>query len=440
MLQKTTNFFDRLCQKYTPDPFVFAIILTFIIFISGVLWTPSSVNQMTQYWGDGLWALVPFTMQMAMMLIGGYIMATTPPMKKLIALLARQVKNPSQAVLVTSLATSLACWINWGFGLVIGGFLCLEMIKAVPKANFRLLVASAYSGFLVWHGGISGSIPLTIATSGAANFTEKAIGSLIPISDTIFAPFNIMAVLGVGICVSLFNWYMAKNDDVQKETHLKDISQPVSADDKVLYPAQKIERSRVFSLTIAALGMSYLFVKIFRGEFRFDLNGVNFIFLFTGIALHGNLKNFIAAFNQGTSRVGPILLQFPFYAGMMGMMSHSGLAELMSNFFVRISTVETFPLLTFYSAGILNLFIPSGGGQWAVQGPIVIAAAKDLGVDMAKAAMAVAWGDAWTNMLQPFWALPILAISGLRLGDIMGYCVSILVVSGIVLSLVFMFC
>ena len=170
-----------------------------------------------------------------------------------------------------------------------------------------------------------------------------------------------------------------------------------------------------------------------------NLNTINIIFLFCGIILHKKPISFLTAVNEAAGKLGPILVQFPLYASIMGMISHSGLATLVSQCFVDVATKETYALWTFYSAGLLNLFIPSGGGQWAVQAPIVITAAKALGADIPKAAMAVAWGDAWTNMLQPFWALPLLAIAGLHLRDIMGYCILVLFVSGAFLSLIFLY-
>ena len=169
--------------------------------------------------------------------------------------------------------------------------------------------------------------------------------------------------------------------------------------------------------------------------FDLNINIVNLIFVVLGIVFHGTPKRFLAAVANAVKTAGGIIIQFPFYAGIMGMMVASGLAGVVSEAFVSISNENTFHLFTFYAAGIVNFFVPSGGGQWAVQAPIMLEAAQSLGVDYSKTAMAIAWGDAWTNMIQPFWALPALAIAGLRAKDIMGYCIFVLLLSGIVISI-----
>lgn len=436
VVSTSANFFDRLMRKYTPDPFILALILSAIIFISGLFFTDASPKAMVIHWGDGFWKLIPFTMQMVMVFLGGYVLAATPFIRNLLDKLAKKIRTPGEAVLIISFVACLGCFLNWGFGLVIGGLLCRELGRSIPKANFRLMVASAYSGFLVWHGGLSGSIPLTIATPG--NFTEKAIGGLIPVSETLFSTFNITALLLLFFLLPLTNWLMGSNDPKNYVTIIEEEDTHKVEESTPKMPAEKLEHSRSITLIAGGMGLLYVFFLILDSKFSLGLNIVNFLFLFLGCFLHKNPKEFIAAVEQAASRVGPILLQFPFYAGIMGMMQGSGLDKVIASAYVQIATPATFDLLTFYTAGFLNLFIPSGGGQWAVQAPVVIEAAKELGANLPQAAMAVAWGDAWTNMIQPFWALPLLAIAGLKLRDIMGYCVMALFVSGIVLSAIFL--
>ncbi len=439
MFQASATFFDRVMRRYTPDPFLLALLLTLTLFIMGITLTSASPKEMVSYWGDGFWSLTTFTLQMVMILVGGYVVALAPPVNRFLTIIASYVKTPGQAIVMVTLGALTASVINWGLGLVVGGILCRKIIKTVPTANFRLMVAAAYSGFLVWHGGISGSIPLVIATSG--NFSEKLIGYTIPISETLLSPFNITAVIGLFILLPITNWLMGRNITVQEDVHIED---DATANNKknptptIQYPSDRLENSRIISSVAALMGFAYIAFRIADRKFTLDLNDLNFIFLFLAILLHGHPRSFIDAISDAAKRVGPILLQFPFYAGIMGMMSSSNLADLVSNAFVKIATPETFPLLAFYSAGLVNLFVPSGGGQWAIQAPIMIDAAKELGVSLPQTAMAIAWGDAWTNMLQPFWALPLLAIAGLNLRDIMGYCVTILLVSGIFLSVLFL--
>jgi short-chain fatty acids transporter len=392
---------------------------------------------MIKYWGDGFWNLIPFTMQMAMVFLGGYVLAATPLVNGFLNGIACRVKTPGQAILITCFVSCTGCWLNWGFGLVVGGLLCRALGRTVPNVNFRLLVASAYSGFLVWHGGLSGSIPLTIATPG--NFSEATIGRLIPVQETIFSTYNLLACALLFILLPILNWLVGANDTQNYTTYIKEedvheINAPKSSN----VPADHLENSKLICLFAGGAGLLYVAFEFMEGNFKLQLNMLNFLFLFLALFLHKSPKTFIKSLEKGAGGVGAILLQFPFYAGIMGMMQGSGLAEVIAGAYVKFATPESFNVLTFYTSGLLNLFIPSGGGQWAVQAPVAIKAAQELGVDIAKTAMAVAWGDAWTNMIQPFWALPLLAIAGLKLRDIMGYCVMALFVSGVVLSAIFL--
>src|SRR5699024_1407771 len=200
-------------------------------------------------------------------------------------------------------------------------------------------------------------------------------------------------------------------------------------DKKLLTPSERMENSQIISILIGLMGLVYIVYHFMTNGFDLNINIVNFTMLFVGILLHRTPRRFLHSVGNAVKNVGGIVVQFPFYAGIMGMMVASGLSESMSLWFIQISNEFTFPLFTFISAGLVNFFVPSGGGQWAVQGPIMIPAGMEIGVDTAKTAMAVAWGDAWTNMIQPFWALPLLAIAGLKVRDIMGFCVIILIYS-----------
>lgn len=435
-VNSSANFFDRLMRKYTPDPLLLALILSFIVFVAGIAFTDTTPKNMILSWGNHFWKLVVFTMQMVMIVMGGYVLAATPVVRTILTKFSAAAKTPGQAVLLVTLVACFGCWLNWGFGLVVGGLLCRELARSVPKANFRLLVASAYSGFLVWHGGLSGSIPLTIATPG--NFTEGALGGIIPLSETLFAPFNLVAVGALFILLPLVNWMMGNTEPKNYVTLIEEDDHHEVEDKKPMVPAERLENSRIVTLLAGGAGLAYVALLIYDNKVVFGLDFVTLLFLFLALFLHKNAKEFIKAVEGGASRVGPILIQFPFYAGIAGMLQGSGLDKIVASAYVKIATPETFNLLTFYTSGFLNLFIPSGGGQWAVQAPIVIEAAKELGASLSMATMAVAWGDAWTNMIQPFWALPLLSVAGLKLREIMGYCVMALFVSGLVLTAVFL--
>ncbi|AMM95629.1 short-chain fatty acid transporter [Peribacillus simplex] len=432
-------FFNRVMQRYLPDPFIFVIILTFVVFGLGLIFTDSGPYQMAQHWGNGFWGLLLFAMQMVLVLVTGHVLASSRIFKRGLGALASMAKSPGQAIIIVSVVSLVASWINWGFGLVIGALFAKELAKKVENVDYRLLIASAYSGFLIWHGGISGSTPLTIATPG--HFSEDLIG-IIPTSETIFSSFNLFIVIALIIIVPLVNRFMmpSKEQTVTVDLALlEDDVQAATIEKEDLTPAERLENSRIISLSIGILGIVFLFYYFVLNGFKLNLDIVNFLFLFLGILFHGTPKHFLEAVVNAVKGASGIIIQFPFYAGIMGMMTASGLATVISNGFVSISNEFTFPLFAFLSAGLVNIFIPSGGGQWAVQAPVMLDAATALDVSIPKTAMAVAWGDAWTNLIQPFWALPALAIAGLKAKDIMGYCVLTLFVSGIVISLGLLF-
>ncbi|WHY00399.1 short-chain fatty acid transporter [Neobacillus sp. DY30] len=433
------SFFNRIMQRYLPDPFIFVIILTFVVFGLGLIFTDNGPYQMVQHWGNGFWALLSFTMQMVLVLVTGHVLASSSIFKKGLGSLASFAKSPGQAIVIVTIVSMIASLINWGFGLVIGALFAKELAKRVKNVDYRLLIASAYSGFLVWHGGISGSVPLTIATPG--HFTEDLIG-VVSTSETIFSTFNIVIVLGLLVTIPIINRLSmpSKEQTISIDPALlQGDFQAAAIEKEALTPADKLENSKLVSLLIGILGLVFLFYYFANNGFKLNLDIVNFLFLFLGILFHGTPKQFLDAVLNAVKGTSGIIVQFPFYAGLMGLMTTSGLAAVISDAFIAISNDFTFPMLAFLSAGIVNFFVPSGGGQWAVQGPIMLDAATQLGASLPKTAMAVAWGDAWTNMIQPFWALPALAIAGLKAKDIMGYLVLVLVVSGVVISLGLLF-
>ncbi|RDU37024.1 short-chain fatty acid transporter [Neobacillus piezotolerans] len=437
-MRMLVSFFNRIMQRYLPDPFLFVVILTFVVFGLGLIFTDNGPYQMVQHWGTGFWSLLAFSMQMVLVLVTGHVLASSHIFKKGLGALASTAKSPGQAILIVSLVSMIASLINWGFGLVIGALFAKELARKVKNVDYRLLIASAYSGFVVWHGGISGSIPLTIATPG--HFSEKMIG-VIPTDQTIFAAFNLVIVAALLVVLPFVNRIMmpAKDETVTVDPAL--LEEPAYAaaiEAGAMTPADRLENSRIISFLIGIFGLVFLFYYFITNGFKLNLDIVNFLFLFLGILFHGTPKKFLEAVINAVKGASGIIVQFPFYAGIMGMMTASGLAAVMSKGFVAISNEYTFHFFTFLSAGLVNFFVPSGGGQWAVQAPVMLEAAQAMNVSIPKTAMAVAWGDAWTNLIQPFWALPALAIAGLKAKDIMGYCVLTLIASGVIISLGFL--
>lgn len=447
MFKKFTNGCVNLVQNYLPDAFIFAIFLTILTFILGIIFTGQTPLDMIVHWGDGFWNLLAFSMQMALVLVTGHTLASSPPVKKGLRKMASIPKTPTQAIFAVSFVSALACWINWGFGLVIGALYAMEIVKQVRDVDYRLLIASAYSGFLVWHGGISASIPLTLATSTAdlAGMTAGAVTEVIPTTQTIFAPFNLIISFAIIFTLPLINRAMHPDKD-QAITINADILNNNNDDDEIVNetPADKLENSRIISLITGIFGIVYIVYYFSTNGFDLNLDILNFIFLILGMIFHQTPRRFIKAVGEAVKGSAGIILQFPFYSGIMGMMvganpEGASLASLISEWFVSVSTVRTFPLFSFLSAGIVNFFVPSGGGQWAVQAPIMMPAGKELGVSAAKTAMSIAWGDAWTNMIQPFWALPALGIAGLGARDIMGFCIIDLLWGGLIIMLGLLF-
>jgi short-chain fatty acids transporter len=430
MLASAAKPLVRLVDRYLPDPYIFVLILTLIVFAAAIGVEGHGPMAVATMWGDGFWSLLTFSMQMLLVLVTGFMLASTPPVKRLLAGLARMASSPGAAILLVTYVSLAASWINWGFGLVVGALFAKELARMI-RVDYRLLVASAYSGFIVWHGGLAGSIPLAVATPG---HPFEAITGIIPTSETIFSGFNLAIVVALFIAVPLVNRLMLPdaNDSVYVDPAL--LAEPEEDTGEINRPADHLETSRLLSWLIGAGGIAWL-VQYFTGGGGLTLNVVNFLFLTLAIILHGTPRRLLVSLNEAVKGGAGIVIQFPFYAGIMAIMVQSGLAATISNWLVSFATADSLPFWTFLSAGIVNFFVPSGGGQWAVQAPVILPAAEALGVDMARAAMAVAWGDAWTNMVQPFWALPVLAIAGLRAKDIMGFCLMQLILSGVIIAI-----
>ena len=441
MFQKIIRACVKLVQRYLPEPFIFAIILTLLAACLAMPICRQTPIEVVEHWGNGVWGLLAFAMQMALVLVCGSTLAAAPVIKKGISALASLPKTPAGAIALVTGISAVACWINWGFGLIVGVIFAKEIARKLKGVDYRLLIASAYSGFVVWHAGLSGSIPLTMATPGDSlkNATNGVLTSPVPISTTILDWHNIAIVIVVILALVLVNALMHP-----KAEHVITVDPNLLEEDtpklvvKAETPAEKMENSRVLSWILALLGFGYLIINLgFRGG-ALDLNSVIMLFLFTGVILHGTPLAYVRAFSKAASGAAGIILQFPFYAGIMGIITGVGASGIcfgtvISDACISISTPQTYPLLTFLCAAVLNMFVPSGGGHWAIQAPIMFAAGANLDVDPGLTGIAIAWGDAWTNLIQPFWAIPALAIAKLNAKDIMGFCIIDLVVSGIII-------
>lgn len=435
-----------LMQKFLPDAYIFAVVLTIIVFLGCLLTTGQGFIQVVAHWGKGVWGILSFSMQMVLVLVTGHVLALSPPFKKLLDHLSNIPKTPAQGIALVSIISYTACILNWGFGLIIGAIYAKEIAKKVKGIDYRLLIASAYSGFVLWHAGFSGSIPLTIA-SGDFSATGGTLTEAVPVTETLFSTYNIFIVVAMWILLPITNVLMhPKNKEdvfvidpnlIKDESEAKKITKE---EFKAMTPAEKMENGCFINYVLAFLGFVYIvYYFATSGKFDLNLNIVNTIFLMFGVLFHRTPRSLLNAFTEAAKGAAGIILQFPLYAGIMGVMTGASatgvsFASVISNFFVSFSTERTFHLYTFLSAGLVNLFVPSGGGQWVVQGPIMMPAGLEVGVDAAKTAMCIAYGDSWTNMIQPFWALPALGLAKLGARDIMGYTLIVTIVSGIVIA------
>ena len=442
MFKKFTNGCVRVVNRWLPDPFLFAIILTIVVFIGSMIGTQQGPIALLTAWGNdsGFWGLLGFAMQMALVLVLGSAMASASVCKRGLGAIANAAKDKKSAILIVTFVSTICCWLNWGFGLIAGALLAKEIARRVKDVDYPLLIAAAYSGFVIWHAGLSGSIPLQMGAEGGTTILD--VNYFAATSETIFHPMNLAMCIVILLTMPLVNWAMHPDTE---HTILVDPAVLVEEEEKVYTidtPAEKIEHSKILWVIVLVLGFGYIIYNFATKGFNLSLNIVNMIFLFLGVLLHGDLRKYVDAIGEAAGGAAGIILQFPFYAGIMGLMvAKNGdgvsLAGIIADFFVSISNDVTFPVFTFLSAGIINFFVPSGGGQWAVQAPIVMPAATQMGIEYGRAAMAIAWGDQWTNMIQPFWALPALGIAGLSARNVMGYLVVVLLYTGVIACLGF---
>lgn len=424
-MTKVTKFFTNLMRKYLPDPFVFAIGLTLLAIILAMLVEGQGFLAATKSWGDGFWNLLAFTTQMAVILAMGYVLASAPIVDKLLTKIVNKVNKPRTAIIVATLVGAIGSYLNWGFGLVIGGIMAKKLAGKVKGVHYPLIIAAAYSGFTMYGLGLSASIPVLISTPGHP--LEKAMG-IVSLSQTIFSLPMIITSVVVIVTLPLLNAMLHpknKEDIIEYDPSVETEREVAATSDSVLANntfANKLNHSRLLSLLIGAVGIVYV-VYFFVSGRSLDLNMINFIILFLGIILLGNPANYVAKLNDGIKTISGIILQYPFYAGIMAIMAGSGLVDTISQLFVNISNAETLPLWGLVSSFVINFFAPSGGGHWVIQGPFMIEAAKEIGASFAKTSMAVMLGNAWNDLIQPFWILPVLALSKLKLKDVMGYTV-----------------
>jgi short-chain fatty acids transporter len=433
MLKIVTRFLVRLADRWMPDPLVIAIFLTYVCIAAALLFTDFGLADTVDAWGVSYWNLLAFTMQMVLILGLGHIVAHTRPVHRALVFFSDRVRSAPMAYGGLALLAGICGMFSWGVALILPAVMSRIIAESCERrgiaVDFPLLVASGWLGASTSMQGLSASIPLTINTPG--HFLENEIG-LIGLSATVLSAWSLMIVFtkltAITAIVSRLGPAPGEIRRMPAMPLTESHHESSSAEGK-LSPSERAERSRIVTLLLALLGAFYVSLH-FKNGGGLNLNTMNMIFLTLGLGLADSPKHYLQLLGNAGRVVAPFFIQYPLYAGIMGIIAVSGLGALFVSGFVAVSTAETLPIWTFLSAGFLNMFIPSAGGQWAVQGPIAVEAALQLGTDLPRIVMAVTLGESWTNAIQPLYAIPVLAVAGLHIRDVMGYGVLICGVNG----------
>jgi short-chain fatty acids transporter len=432
-------------ERWVPDAFIFALLATLIVVAAGVLVTPSSLLEVVDAWGRGFWDLIPFTLQMSLVIITGHVLATSPPMQRLIRFLAAWPTAPKSAVAMVTFFALASSWINWGFSLIFTAVLAREVARRVERVDYRALCAASFLGIgSVWAQGLSGSAALQMATTGALQPKIRDIvahGGLVPdgiigFSHTIFLWQSLLSVVIEMVVVTTVMWLAAPPAGRGRTARelgvdLGSGEAPAPAVPRTIPPGARLEHSPLLTWLIVAIGVLYL-VRYFAAAGdplnALNLNIVNLVFLLAGFLLHRTPARLMYAVQNATPAVWGVILQFPFYAGIAGIITSTHLNEQLANAFVRLSSPASFPPLVALYSAVLGVFVPSGGSKWVIEAPYVMEAAHTLKVHLGWVVASYDLGEALANLLQPFWMLPVLGLFQLRARDIMGYTFTVFVV------------
>ena len=427
--------FVKFVDKCYPDAFLFVIILTFITFFLSLGFTDSSSLEIINSWGNGLPKLFTFTAQICVIMITAHALAHTDPIERFLNRVGSLPNSQVHAYAIVAFVSGIASLFAWSFGLIVGGliakFVAIGCQKKSIKVHYPLIVASAYSGYVIWHMGYSSSAALFVASENHSLIDKIGI---LPVTETIFSSFNIFMALATLLTITILAPLMRPKDsktiiEVDAKKLFKKEEKGIK---RISSVAEIIENNRKISFLFGFVILFFILNTFYEKGFFLDLNLVSWTFLCVGLMLSNSSIHYVRLINNAAPTVGPIILQYPFYAGIMGIMADTGLINILANKIVLVSSTETLPFFSFLSGGLVNMFIPSGGGQWAVQGPVMIEAAEILGVNPSFVVLGVAYGDQWTNMIQPFWTIPLLAIAGLHMRQIMGYTFVIFIFTGFI--------
>lgn len=439
MLSRLAIRLSEASERFVPSAFAIALLLTFVTFGLALTVAGAPPSRVVVEWGNGFWTLVPFAMQMALVVLSGYLVSTAPAVDRVFARLAALARSPRSAVLLMALVSMALAWVHWGLSLVGCAMFVRHVVAAERRVDYRLLVCAAYFGMgATWHAGLSASAPLLVATPG--HFLEPVIG-LIPVGATIFSPFNLTLTLVVvallaGLAVVLHPAPAdARPIDPALLDRLERFEPPAPPASPSL--AARVDHARWLTTAVALCGLAWVVWYFATQGFALTLDVLNFTFLMLAILLHPSAASLMAAAERGAHLLAGIVVQFPFYAGMYGVIQGTGLAEIFGEFIASYATPDTLPLWLYWYSGLVNYFVPSGGSKWAIEAPYLVDAAVRLGVPTEQVVLSYAWGDMATDIIQPFWALPLLAAARIDFRDIMGYAAIVFVIYNVIVSIAF---
>ena len=419
--------FARWSTKWFPDALVFAFIAVLIVFVLAVA-SGESPRAVAIEGGKSFWSLSNFTMQMAMVVIGGYVVAMSRPVRRLIERLAAIPTHPRRAVAFIaffSMATSL---LSWGLSMIFSAQLIRAIARRVPDLDYRAAGAAGYLGLgVTWALGLSSSAAMLMATKTSLPPSLAAITGVIPLTQTLFTWQNgLMATVLLLAAVAIaYASAPGAGHSVTAAGLGIPLDDAVDAVPAPQSPGERLEHSPVLTLAVAALLLFYVLDTIVSSPFgplaALDLNTYNLIFLLAGLLLHWRPASFLRAVSQSVPATAGVLIQFPFYAVVFGMIVNTGLAEKIAQLFISVSTRELYPLLVAAYSTTLGIFIPSGGSKWLIEAPYVLEAARASGNSLGWTVQVYNAAEALPNLVNPFWMLPMLAILKCRARDLVGY-------------------
>jgi short-chain fatty acids transporter len=450
-----TPVFVRVFEYAIPDPYVFAAGLTLVTAILAFVFAPHRTSaDVLGAWYKGIFDILQFALQMILILVTGYALASSKPVARALEWLASRPRTTKGAVTLTITVSACACWLNWGFGLVVAALLAREIARRM-EIDFGWLVAGAYSGFLIWASGLSSSIALAQATPGSKlNIVQSITGHVLPIGSTIFTRFNLIPCAVLLVVLPLLFRALEPRDRVLAQFDKGPESAADVSDSSVMLTLRQAQGSKhdhaktlgdalnnawLLNVIIGGAGLGYLCWSWIATGASLDINSVIFVFFCLGLLLHWTPIAYVGAINDAARVTGPLIVQYPLYGGIMGIMTSTGLAGVIAQWFDAFATGATLPFWSYLSSVVISFFVPSGGGHWAVQGPFAVPAAVKLHASLPATAMGVAIGEEVANMVQPFWALPVLAIAGVGLRRTMAFTVMSFFVAFVVFALSLLF-